>query len=269
MKQSDSDPGSDSVFLCADELLSLIIRINNKIQRKTESIRISSLSNEKDKKKRSLHQWIPNPAKSSSMSITGDPDPHPNPDWIMSSICFQSKRLKTRWEKNNGWRANRLLVAGIFTTSQRLILSVIDYNHLYWTRASYCSLIFQAFETTEHGFKVTEFLGFMGFFWMHSKQQWFKLQAGLKCLPVSILHQNEQFSRDFSFGERISNFQLADDTLLFNKDDVLKALQCVEHFSVVSGLKKKTKKSVLFPLKVCNTWHRGKRYCLMFGDYTL
>lgn len=57
-----------------------------------------------------------------------------------------------------------------------------------------------------------------------------------------------------AMGREFKLCQLADDTLLFlrNKDEIPKAIQCIDQFSDVSGLKMNVKKSVCFPLKKCD-----------------
>lgn len=167
----------------------------------------------------------------------------------------------------------------------RLILDMIDYNYLI-PDESFILFIdyYKAFDTVEHSFlfKVIEFLGFGPNFLnavttlyngcnssiklQHGTTQRFQLHRGLKqgcpCSPflfllsiqmLSSYVKLDHFKGISTLGTEFKICQLADDTSLFLKDkeEVSKAVQCVDQFSYVSGLKINLKKSVLFPLKEC------------------
>uniref|UniRef100_A0A3Q2ZDV5 Reverse transcriptase domain-containing protein n=1 Tax=Kryptolebias marmoratus TaxID=37003 RepID=A0A3Q2ZDV5_KRYMA len=167
----------------------------------------------------------------------------------------------------------------------RLILDLIDYNHLLENEGFVLFLDFyKAFDMIEHEFmfKTLDLFGFgnkcinvIKTFYKdtnssvclpHGTSQRFSINKGIKqgcpispllfiaaAEMLSISIKNAQFGKLLVLGKEFSISQLADDTTLFlkNLNEIPKILNLIEIFSKASGLKLNLNKCEILPLKDC------------------
>lgn len=165
----------------------------------------------------------------------------------------------------------------------RLVLDLIDYKDLLEDSPMICFIdYYKAFDTVDHGFLLT-LLNFFGFGskFIHAIHVMytncnssiklangtsgrFSISRGIKqgdpaapylflvIMQALCLHIHKDHFRGICIGENeIKCSQLADDTTIFlqNQGQTLKAIECLQTFSDVSGLQVNLKKCELFSLK--------------------